>query len=83
MSDVYDDLWLKDFRRIDTGKLTTCTLKIKPYQIIPFTTKVGTVTEEGFRAGYKMNIEGIDSLFISNKVIADGDRVKCEFVQKI
>lgn len=81
MSDIYDEYWLKDYRRIDENKIVTAVLKIKPYQIIPFTTVVGTATNEGFRAKYKLNIEGIDMYFYMTKITTDGDRVKCEFMQ--
>lgn len=81
MVDMYSDYWLKDFRRIDENKILTCTLKIKPYQIIPFTTVVGTAANEGFRAKYKLNLEGIDMYFIMSRITTNGDLVKCEFMQ--
>ena len=81
MVDMYSDYWSKDFRRIDKNKILTCKLKIKPYQIIPFTTVVGTAANEGFRAKYKLNLEGIDMYFIMSRIITNGDLVKCEFMQ--
>lgn len=82
MSDVFDAYWLKDFRRIDRNKLVTPVLKIKPYEFIPFTTVVGTPANEGFRAKYKLNINGQDMFYIISRITMDGDRVKCEFMQK-
>jgi len=81
MVDMFSDYWSKDFRRIDENKILTCTLKIKPYQIIPFTTVVGTAANEGFRARYKLNLEGIDMYFIVSRITTNGDLVKCEFMQ--
>ncbi|MCK4828946.1 hypothetical protein KA005_75180, partial [bacterium] len=82
MSDVFDAYWLEDFRRIDRNKLATTTLKIKPYEFIPFTTVVGTAPDEGFRAKYLLNINGQDMYYIVTRITTDGDRVKCELMQK-
>ncbi len=81
MADMFSDYWLKDFRRIDENKIVTCTLKIKPLEIIPFTTVVGAAANEGFRARYKLNLEGIDMYFIMSRITTNGDLVKCEFMQ--
>ena len=83
MSDMYDDYWLKDFRRIDKNKLAIVVLNLTPREIIPFSTVVGTAANEGFRATYKLNIEGIDMYFYMTRITTDGDRVKCEFMQKL
>lgn len=82
MSDLFDAHWLEDFRRIDRNKLVTPVLIIKPYEFIPFTTVVGTAANEGFRAKYKLNINGQDMFYIISRITMDGDRVKCEFMQK-
>ena len=83
MSDMYDDYLLKDWNRIEKNKIVTVTLVLTPAEIMKFMTVVGTAANEGFRATYKLNIEGVDMLFICSKIITDGDRVQAEFIQKM
>jgi hypothetical protein len=83
MSDVYDDYLLKDWNRIEKNKILTCTLKLSPAEIQKFMTVVGTAANEGFRAVYKLNVEGVDMLFICSQIVTDGDRVKGTFIQKM
>ena len=83
MSDMYEAFWLKDFNRVDKNKIATPVLKLTPAELIPFSTVVGTAANEGFRATYKVNIEGIDMYFIVQRTTTDGDRVKFELVQKM
>jgi len=84
MSDLYDDYWLKDYRRIEKNKLLTCTLKLTPAEIMKFMTVVGSSPwAEGFRATYKINIEGNDMFWICSKIVTDGNLVKAEFIQKM
>ncbi len=81
MNDMFNVYLAKDWRRIDENKLLTCV--VIGMNLIEFNTVIGTAANEGFRATYKLNIEGVDMFFILNKIVTDGDRVKCEFVQKL
>lgn len=83
MSDMYDDYFLKDWRRIEKNKIITLTLKLTPSEIMKFMTVVATAANEGFRATYLLNIEGVDMYFICSNIITDGDLVQGEFVQKM
>jgi len=83
MADMYDDYLLKDWNRVEKNKIVTVTLVLSPVEIMKFMTVVGTAANEGFRATYKLNIEGVDMLFICSKIITDGDRVQAEFIQKM
>ena len=83
MNDMYTDYWLKDWARIDNNKIVTVTLKLTPSEIMKFHTVVGTPENEGFRAIYLLNIEGVDMYFLDCKLTTDGDRVKCEFIQDL
>lgn len=83
MSDMYDDYLLKDWRRIEKNKLVTCTVKIPMSDWVKFNTVVSSGANEGFRATYKLNIEGVDMYFLLTKITTNGDLVKCEFVQKM
>ena len=84
MSDMYDEYLLKDWNRIEKNKIVTVTLVLTPAEIMKFMTVVGTAPwNEGFRATYKLNIEGVDMFFICSKIITDGDRVQAEFIQKM
>jgi hypothetical protein len=83
MADMYNDYLLKDWNRIEKNKIVTVTLVLSPVEIMKFMTVVGTAANEGFRATYKLNVEGVDMLFICSKIITDGDRVQAEFIQKM
>jgi len=83
MSDVFDDYLLKDWRRIEKNKILTCTLWLTPAEIMKFMTVVGTAANEGFRATYKIAIEGVPMYWVCSRITTDGDRVKCEFIQKM
>jgi len=84
MSDMYDDYWLRDWNRIEKNKIVTCTLKLTPAELMKFNTVLSTSPlTEGFRAAYKLNIEGVDMLFICSEITTDGSRVRGEFIQKM
>jgi hypothetical protein len=84
MSDMYDAYHLKDWNKINKNKIATPTLKISPADLTKFITVVGSAPwEEGFRAKYKLNIEGVGMVFICSQIVADGDRVKGEFIQNM
>lgn len=83
MEDMFNDYLAKDWNRINKNKIVTVTLVLAPSEIMKFMTVVGTAANEGFRATYKLNIEGVDMLFICSKIITDGDRVQAEFIQKM
>ncbi len=83
MNDMFDDYMLKDWRRIEKNKIVTVTLKLTSAEIMKFMTVVGTAANEGFRATYIVNIEGIDMTFIVSGIVTDGDRVKAELIQKM
>ena len=83
MDVLYLAYMLKDWNRIEKNKIVTVTLVLSPVEIMKFMTVVGTAANEGFRATYKLNIEGVDMLFICSKIITDGDRVQAEFIQKM
>jgi hypothetical protein len=83
MSDMYDAYLLKDWNRIEKNKIITIPLKLSPAEIMKFMTVVGTPSEEGFRAKYLLNVEGVDMYFICSNIVTDGDLVQGEFVQKM
>ena len=83
MNDMFADFMSKDWNRIDKNKLIPVTLKLTPAEIMKFRTVVGTPENEGFRATYKTNIEGIDMYFNVASIVYDGDRAKAELIQKL
>lgn len=83
MNDMFDEYFLKDWSRIENNKIVPCTLKLTPSEIMKFMTVVGTAANEGFRATYKVNIEGIDMYYLVASIVTDGDRVKAELIQKL
>jgi len=83
MNDVFDDFMVKDWNRIEKNKIVTCELVLTPAEIMKFMTVVGTAANEGFRATYKMNIEGVEMYFMVGSIITDGNRVKAVLIQKL
>jgi hypothetical protein len=81
MSDMFDNYWLVDFNIIDKCRIVNTVVRLSPADLLRFITTMGTPSSEGFRARYKMNIEGIDMLFRVAKLTTDGERCRVEMIQ--
>jgi hypothetical protein len=51
--------------------------------LLQFITEQSNVENEGFRATYKLTIEGQPMYFILTSLVTDGTKAKCEFIQKM
>ncbi len=83
LSDAYDAHWKGAIHYVDNSRLLKVRLRLSITDVIPFITKVGTVANEGFRATYKLNIEGIDMYFFITKLVFDGEFASVEMIQKM
>ena len=56
---------------------------MKPHDFVPFIGEVGDSSTEGFRALYKINVDGDEMLCFVTKVTYDGEFAIVEMIQKI
>ena len=73
----------KDWHYIDGGKLIKIRLHISYLEIMPFVTVISAGNAEGFRAVYKINVDGDDMYFILTKITFSGSFAIGEFIQKL
>jgi len=80
---LFSSYYQKHWHYIDNSKLITATIVIDINKLSQLITVLTDGSKEGFRAVYKLQIDGVYMYFILNSVITDGKRAKCEFIQKI
>ena len=79
---LFDTYWMKFYHYIDQGKLYIIQMKLRPGMLSQFFMVLNNVNDEGFRATYKINIDGTDSYFFIQTITSDGESALCEFVLK-
>lgn len=82
-SDLYSSYWVKTWGYINNGKLLKVQVVIDPSDLLQFITEQSNVANEGFRATYKLTIAGQPMYFILTNLVTDGQKAKCEFIQKM
>ena len=79
--DLYDDYYFNDIELIDKGKLIIAYMVLDPDEYQKFTTVIDDTTKEGFRPGYKIDIDDTVSYCRINRIVTNGKKTKVEFIK--
>ena len=82
-SDLYSSHWIKTWGYVNNRKLLKVQVVVDSSDLLQFITEQSNVENEGFRATYKLTIEGQPMYFILTSLVTDGTKAKCEFIQKM
>jgi hypothetical protein len=72
----------KYYYSIDNGKFIEVSVIMTPSEFLKFQSVLTTAANEGFRACYKLNINGSDGMYYVTSIVFDGKRAKLSLIQK-
>ena len=81
MSDNYI-LFSKYYYSVDNGKSIEVSIIMTASEFLKFQSVITTAANEGFRACYKLNINGADGMYYITSIVFDGKRAKLSLIQK-
>ena len=70
----------KRYKSIEQGVKLIVTVKMTPIEFAKFNTVLNDASTEGFRATYKLTVNGNENLFIIQSVVFDGKKAKIEMI---